>query len=59
MTPKDREALASDCELYAKIIEGIVVVANDWKPGDPERREPRETLLKAATALELAAARGG
>lgn len=44
-------ALAADCEKYAKIIEGIYVVAAGWKPGDPERREPRETLLKAAAVL--------
>jgi hypothetical protein len=43
--------LIADCELYAKVIEGVAVVADDWQPGDPERREPRETLLRAAAAL--------
>lgn len=51
MTAPDARALADDCEKYAEIIEGIIVVANDWRPGDSERREPRETLLKAAAAL--------
>lgn len=49
-------ALAGDCERYAKIIEGIIVVPDDYRDGDAtERREPRTTLLKAAAALRLAA----
>lgn len=43
--------IVQDCELYAKVIEGIVVVADDWKPSDPVRREPRETLLRAAAEI--------
>jgi len=46
------EAIANDCELYAKTHgSNIIVVADDWKPGDPERIEPRDTLFKAAAAL--------
>jgi ribosomal protein L32 len=45
----DIEALAKDCERYAKVIEGIIVV--DDETCTNERREPRTTLLKAATAL--------
>jgi hypothetical protein len=42
-------ALAKDCELYAKVIEGIIVV--DDVTCANERREPKTTLLKAAAAL--------
>lgn len=50
--------LADDCALYAKVIEGIIVVENDYQPGDVERREPRETLLKAEAFLRQAASHG-
>jgi hypothetical protein len=59
MTAENMMELADDCELYAKIIEGITVVANDWKEGDPERKEPRETLLKAAAAIRSSAVGAG
>jgi glutamine synthetase len=45
----DIEALASDCELYAEVIECINVV--DDETGANQRREPKTTLLKAAAAL--------
>lgn len=51
MIDSAREELIRDCELYARVTVGVTVVADDWKPGDPERREPRDTLLKAAAAL--------
>lgn len=42
-------ALAKDCELYAKVIEGIIVVDDETCAN--ERREPKTTLLKAAAIL--------
>jgi len=45
----DIEALTKDCELYAKVIEGITVVDDETCAN--ERREPKTTLLKAAAAL--------
>ena len=52
MTHPDCEALAKECELYAKVIEGIIVAPNDWKEGDStEHREPRGVLLRCAAAL--------
>lgn len=49
----DHMKVADDCELYAKVHgSNIIVVENDWKPGDPERIEPRDTLLKAAAAIK-------
>jgi hypothetical protein len=51
LATREKLELADRCERYARIIEGITVVADDYRPGDPERKEPRETLLEAAAAL--------
>lgn len=58
-TPISADGLIDRCNRYAVIIEGIVVVPDDWQPGGPERKEPRTTLLEAADELERAAKRIG
>jgi len=46
--------LVERCRRYAAVINGIVVVPDDWQPGEDHRevREPRTTLNEAADEIE-------
>lgn len=40
------------CRHYAQVIKRrLIAVDEDWRPGDPESWEPRETLLEAAQTI--------
>lgn len=52
-TPTQMQMLIERCKRYAAVIEGIIVVPDDYQPGDEhlEFREPRTTLLEVAEVL--------